>query len=231
MKKENNVVFKKCGWTTCGFTIFGRKPNREYAVWIPSLISPFSILSPFQSQRTCLSSILGLRYNLDTNSKTLNLMKAKAVRILAMRYSKKTRQKNECGFELVSNFLPVANFLSPAKYKVLNKLKNELVYRGYKLGVNAVALPYDWREAFAKNDASKRLKKLVQTMAEISQKKIILVAHSIGNMNLMNQLGLAEQSFVDRYILRYFAIAPPYIGAPTAVHYMLAATTFSTQSD
>lgn len=52
MKEQNNEVFKKCGWTTCGFTIFGRKPNREYDVWIPSLISPFSILSPFQSQRT-----------------------------------------------------------------------------------------------------------------------------------------------------------------------------------
>ena len=43
----------------------------------------------------------------------------------------------------------------------------------------------------------------------------------MGNVNLMSQLGMAEQSFVDRYILRYFAIAPPYIGAPTAVHYML----------
>lgn len=65
-------------------------------------------------------------------------MEAKGVRILAMGYSEKTRQKSDCGFESVSNLLPVANFLSPAKYKVFNKLKNELVYRGYKLGVNAV---------------------------------------------------------------------------------------------
>lgn len=61
----------------------------------------------------------------------------------------------------------------------------------------------------------------MQTIAEISQKKVILVAHFMGNVNLMNQLGQAEQLFKDRYFLRYFAIAPPYIGAAKAVYYML----------
>ena len=221
LKEYHLDIFKGCGWSTCGNSLFGTKPKPEYAVWIPSLISPFTILSPFQNHKTCLASVLGLQYKFDTNSNTFVLNKIKGIKIKAMGYTPETRQNSDCGYESVSNLLPVSNFMSPSKFKMFNHLKNELLFLGYKLGLTTVALPYDWREPFAENDVSKRFMKLIKGMAEISKKRVTIVAHSMGNINLLTQFRVMGQDFKDKFIEKYFAVAPPYIGAPIAVHYLL----------
>ena len=133
-----------------------------------------------------------------------------------------TKGTSSCGFEVVSNILPLANFLSPARYKLFNELRTKLVAMGYMVGINAMALPYDWRHSFSKNGVPARLEKVIKMLAGVNGKKVTIVAHSMGNTNVASTLSKLDQDFKDRYIHHYFAIAPPFFGAPTAYYYMLA---------
>lgn len=49
-------------------------------------------------------------------------------------------------------------------------------------------------------------------MYGIFSKKITLIAHSMGNYQVLNNLWKMNQEKKDKKILRYFAIAPPYVG-------------------
>lgn len=46
----------------------------------------------------------------------------------------------------------------------------------------------------------------------------MLVAHSMGNLNVANNLWKMSQSDKDKMIARYIAIAPPFIGAAQAIN-------------
>ena len=219
LKSQNPVIFQECGWSTCGFSFFGGKPKSEYAVWIPSIISPVSLLNPTQKAKTCLAHLLSIAWK-NVDGEYVETEK-EGIRITPMGYTPETRKKSECGFESVSNLLPIANFLSPAKYQMFHPLKNKLVQMGYMIGINAIALPYDWRLSFKHNEVVTKLKDIIITMAESSGKKVTLLAHSMGNTNVLHNLNQMDQPFKDKYIHHFFAIAPPFLGAPKAYYFML----------
>jgi Lecithin:cholesterol acyltransferase len=161
------------------------------------------------------------RYFLDKKSNNLVLNPLAGVTIKAMGYTNETREASNCGFESISNLIPVCEVLNPSKYKMFTYMKNELLWRGYKLGINVFGLPYEWRAPFTKNDMTRRFAKLVKNVAQINRKRVIIVAHSMGNLNTVNNLANLDQSFKDKFIEKYFAIAAPYLGAPTAFKYMI----------
>lgn len=51
-------------------------------------------------------------------------------------------------------------------------------------------------------------------MYEMFNKKISIIGHSMGNFQIMYNLWDMDQEKKDKKILRYFAIAPPFIGTP-----------------
>lgn len=49
LRNNHPDYFEICGWSTCSESILGDSPRSEYQIWIPEIISPFSLVNPFKS--------------------------------------------------------------------------------------------------------------------------------------------------------------------------------------
>ena len=220
LKASHPDIFKDCGWTTCSVTgTYTSFPRTEYTIWIPAIGGPFNIATTFPGSKTCLSHFLALKW--EKVGSEYKHATFKGAKIQAMGYSPLTKTRSDCGFEAVSNLLPVFQTLAPPKFGMFNEFKKELLRMGYRLGLTMVALPYDWRFSYSNGDVSRRGVKLVKTMAAISKKPVSLYAHSMGNYNVLYLLSQMTQAEKDKYIHRFYSLAPPYLGSATAVNYLL----------
>jgi hypothetical protein len=160
-----------------------------------------------------MSNLLGFKW---TNNNGLLVMPGiSGITVTPMGLTETTRLDSKCGFESISNILPLLDILTPRKYKIFEILRANLEARGYKVGLTLQALPYDWRKTFYNNDITERFERVVTDMYRITGKKVSFAAHSMGNMNMLNMMKGISQDKKDRMIQRYFALAPPYLGSPT----------------
>lgn len=53
----------------------------------------------------------------------------------------------------------------------------------------------------------------MKKMWETTGKKVMVVAHSFGNMQVAHNLWNMSKEEKDKYIARYIALAPPYLGS------------------
>lgn len=87
-----------------------------------------------------------------------------------------------------------------------------MVNAGYVVGLNLQVLPYDWRLSLKNNRLNTKFEKVVDEVFDMFGKRVTLIAHSMGNYQVMNNLWKMKQEKKDTKILRYFAIAPPFAG-------------------
>jgi len=215
LKSQRPDIMSACGWTSCErslTSLLGRIPKDEYNLWVPEITAPFSLINPSSDARRCMASLFGLRWN--TNSGLMVTSGTPGVTVLPMGLSESTRSDSKCGFDSISNILPLLDILTPRKYKIFEILRTHLEARGYKVGLTLQAVPYDWRKTFYSNDITERFESVLTDMYRISGKKVSFVAHSMGNMNMLNMMRTISQEKKDKMIKRYFALAPPYLGAP-----------------
>ena len=219
LKANHPDIFRTCLWTTCESFSLGTKPKEEYTIWLPDLISSFSLINPTTAGRTCFSSLFGLYWS-DSNGKLITRV-IQGVKISPMGMTPKTSSSSRCGFDSISNLLPVYNILNPAEYKAFEKLRLSLEAKGYKTGLTLQALPYDWRHSIKANQVSAKLEGMLKRIFEITGKKVSIAAHSFGNMNALHVLNKMSQADKDTYVKRFFALAPPFLGSPTAAEMMI----------
>ena len=219
LRANHPDIFSTCKWTTCESSILGSKPKSEYSIWIPDLISPFSLVNPTASAKGCFSKMIGI--NWESTKGTLEETVVKGIKINPVGMTPDTKHNSRCGFEAISNLLPISNILSPSDLKAYDKLRAVLENKGYKIGISLQALPYDWRKSFNNNEVSRSLIDLIKKMHAITGKKVSIVAHSFGNVNTLNVLNKVSQNVKDTYIKRFFAIAPPFLGSPKTVQMLL----------
>lgn len=62
---------------------------------------------------------------------------------------------------------------------------------------------------------------IVDKMHYIVTKGVTLIAHSMGNYQVLNMVWKKDQAWRDEKVARYLAIAPPFIGAPRALGHPL----------
>ena len=222
LRANNPTVFDQCRWTSCtglNNNIIGSTPKPEYTVWIPDITSPFSLANPRDKAKECFAGLLGIAWNQQGSS--LYMKTAPGVRVLPLGMTAETKATSKCGFESISNILPIWQVLTPEKYRIFNAFRVSLEAKGYRLGLTATAVPYDWRIPFSHNGMASRMQKVLEAMKSITGKKVSIVAHSMGNINTLNMLSKMNQSDKDRLIQRYFALAPPYTGAPKSFSLLL----------
>ena len=53
-------------------------------------------------------------------------------------------------------------------------------------------------------------------MNNLTGKKVSIIAHSMGNLNILRNLSMMTQENKDKYIYNYIPIAPPYLGSNQA---------------
>jgi len=214
LRANHPKVFETCGWTTCSATIIGSTPKPEYTIWIPDLGSPFSLITTSEKTRQCMASLLGFSWSANDGKLFHNAIKG--IKVSPMGFTSGSRKTSKCGFDAIGNMLPLLEMMTPTKFKLFNIIKASLEGRGYRAGLTMQALPYDWRKTFYSNEVSERFEALVKSMYNISGKKVSVAAHSMGNMNILNVMSKMTQEDKDKYIRRFFALAPPFLGSPTA---------------
>lgn len=116
LKKQQPDLFARCGWSTCSWSMMSSKPKAEYTIWIPSITSPLTLASPLHKRKECMAGLFGTSWTKKSNNLFLNPLAG--VTIKAMGYTNETREASNCGFESISNLIPVYEVLNPSKYKM-----------------------------------------------------------------------------------------------------------------
>lgn len=220
LRSQHPDIFEVCGWRSCNSNvpsylrrIFG-VPHKEYSAWIPDVTSPFSLLDPRASAKQCFKRLLGLRHV--KKGDQFYTESPKGVTVLPVGLTPETVFSSRCGFDAITNMLPVQLPFLPDKFNQYENLRIKLEAMGYKIGLTAQALPYDWRLSMHRNQVSHKMEGMLSSMKDITGKRVSIIAHSYGNVNTLNVLNQMPQSSKDRLVQRFFAVGPPFLGSPTS---------------
>lgn len=221
-KEKNPELFKLCGWNTCDSIKAKKerrfeKPKDEYLLWVPEVDSPFSIANPFSNGAMCFSKIIGFEFKENFFSGKVDIVSPAGIEIKPIGMSKMTSSmgKSECGFEAIEDLLPLA--FQPSGFKYFENLKDYLKKLGYDIGLTMQALPYDWRKGYKENSLDEIFLKILDEIFELTGKKVTIVAHSMGNYQVLHNLWKMSQEEKDQKISRWLSFAPPFLGSVTTV--------------
>ena len=215
LKSNHPDIFSACGWTKCtkgAFDLISKVPKAEYRTWIPDLLAPMTVINPSNNNRKCFAGLMSINWQRNSAGELVQVPVQGAV-IKPMGLSKETRTNSRCGYDSVCDLVPLGS-LAPAIYSVYTQFRETLEARGYKIGLTLQAMPYDWRQAYYNNEIHREFRSIVSDMAAINGKKVSIVAHSMGNINMMNVLKGLTPEERENWVQRYFALAPPFIGSP-----------------
>jgi Lecithin:cholesterol acyltransferase len=215
LKANHPDIFSACKWTKCSkgaFDIMNSVPKSEYRTWIPDAFAPMTVINPNENNKKCFAGLMSIVWERNSSGDLVQVPN-KGATIKPMGLSKETRRSSRCGFDAICELVPLGS-LAPKVYSVYTQLREKLEGRGYKIGLTLQAMPYDWRQAYYNNEIHREFKNIISDMASITGKKVSILAHSMGNINMMNVLkGLTPQER-ENWVQRYFALAPPFIGSP-----------------
>lgn len=211
-------LFESCGWKTCSG--IGNSPKSEYKIFIPLPGSPMSILRPTEKTRTCFSKMLGFQYKF-TRGQDGKLewedVGIPGVTVSVVGESEGTQHQEGCGFNAMS--VLIADTGSRFLDKILAKVAGYFItYRevfreaGFISGLTMQAMPYDWRKSYKDNNLRVKFKSVIDQLYAITGKKVVIVAHSMGNLNTLHNLYNLDQEYKDKKIARWMSLAGPFIG-------------------
>ncbi len=98
-------------------------------------------------------------------------------------------EERQCRDESVKNLLGPLTKLPPFKgLRLFGPLLEKLYQYGYVPGLTHLSIPYDWRLSFKKNQVNSNFKNYLNHLYDIIEKKVLIVGHSFGNLNIYHQL-------------------------------------------
>lgn len=102
LRENNPEIFKGCGWNSCKkipFDIFEKVPKKEYLLWIPTALSPMSIVE-FLKSHYCFSNLNVPEFDLKKPDDQI-LYAKKGIKIKIYGFTKETKKYNDCGLEAI----------------------------------------------------------------------------------------------------------------------------------
>ena len=93
---------------------------------------------------------------------------------------------------------------------------------GYRKGLTYQSMPYDFRLSMRLNGLNKIFKKNLKRINKITQKKVIIVSHSLGGVNVLNQLSKINQEEKDKMIAFWISQGTPFLGAIKTTRILLS---------
>ena len=213
-KKHHHKVFHHCGWRSCTNRLF--RPRKEYTIWIPGISSTSKgfLLNKYG----CFTELLKLRLKV-TKKGGLEVRDTwkTGFRILPYTLTQKTSRNHvsDCGGAGVRNLVSGLSNIRLASYyrQIISNLKQ----MGYTSGLTLQAVPYDWRLNNELDPVVPYLTKLIKFMSTFVNKKVVIVAHSMGNIRALAALYKMTQHDKDRYVRSFVAIGAPFLGVPELV--------------
>lgn len=221
LKNGDPDLFKTCGWTECSSsktqTSDSKSPFEEYKIWIAPLGSRMDIFNPINSEtrNSCFTGIFGVRA-IDNNG--IFLKNAPGVKIYPLGDTEPSRKLGEssCAADAIRNLFPLAETVKLSQMEYFGPMLEVLENAGYRHGITLQALPYDWRKSYESNRLKDRFEKVIQKLFEVANKKVSIIAHSMGNYQVAANIWKMSQENRDKLIARYISIAPPFLGSARA---------------
>ena len=171
----------------------------------------------------CLTYFLSLRPKTDSNGTVIGVQDQPGVTVkpYGTTPGTKTYGKSQCAADASQNLIPKLPNKLQGEGAYMQKLFNLLLNKGYRFGLTAQHIPYDWRKSYKESGAEKSFANVIQDMYEITGKKVAVFSHSLGNLVAYENLLNMTQESKDRCILRWFNVAGPMLGTVTAVRSQL----------
>ena len=214
LKQHHPEIMDACGWSTCSWSLWRRKPASEYLLWVPSPISPLSILS-IRNSSNCLGHFVKTKYNASATTIPRKYAYPKGVRITWYGNSPKTQSKAEGGLSAIRNILPLP--VQTQRTQAFAVLTQYLTDLGYQKGLTLFGVPYNFLQTYWANEVSYTFERTIRYAYGLTGKKVVIIGHSLGNLNALSSLNQMSQDDKDRMIAAYVVISPPFAGAPKAL--------------
>lgn len=217
LKKESPLIFKNCGWTSCGS---GKtSPQTEYDIWVPTLSSITGIL--YDSDKTklkCFDYIFSLRQTDKKRSNGLIVFEdPPGVKVSVYGMTPKTKKTSECGDNAIRDLSPV-NKMFKFGSRYFATYIDIFKKAGYVGGLTMQSAPFDWRKYYQDNKLAKNLEGYVDDLYDLSGgKKVNIVGHSMGNFNVLHVLSNMDQKKKDEKVNVWYNIAGPILGSTDAI--------------
>ena len=213
LQAADPTTFAACNWTSCDGG--PNSPKAEYLMWIPQLDSPMNIISPTELNKICMAGILSAAFT-TTGGKFVPVDKP-GIRITPEGYTPETVYDSKCGMKAIEDLLQgVPNPEGPSYFQLISRKLEEM---GYINGLTMQAIPYDFRLSAGFDQASIHLSGVLKSLKEFANKKVVIIAHSMGNLKTASALWKMSQADKDNLIQMWASIAPPFIGATKPISY------------
>eukprot|EP00331_Platyophrya_macrostoma_P012934 CAMPEP_0176416888 /NCGR_PEP_ID=MMETSP0127-20121128/6587_1 /TAXON_ID=938130 /ORGANISM="Platyophrya macrostoma, Strain WH" /LENGTH=655 /DNA_ID=CAMNT_0017796995 /DNA_START=244 /DNA_END=2211 /DNA_ORIENTATION=+ len=206
-------IMQSCGWSTCAWSLIYRKPDTEYLMWIPDMMSPMAFLT--LTNQTCFGSLVRPLYDPTKENVADKYDNPRGIKIKWYGNTQKTQQYADSGFTAISNLFPLP--FQTASTVGFAGMDTYLSALGYQKGLSLFAVPYDFRLTHLANSVSYTLERTIRYAYALTGKKVIIAAHSLGNLNTLPVLVGMSQEDKDKMIATYVAITPPLGGASKTV--------------
>jgi hypothetical protein len=211
-KAANPSGFSDCGWKRC---IGLQTPKKEYKIWIAAALAPMSIVVDSDKSRRCFNAIFGFD-STNIARGELKSFPGLTVKIEGTTAESMSKNASNCASFAIEDLLTTGSQVNGSAYFKKHRLAFEEA--GYLTGLTYQALPYDFRLDYHTNELSNgRFLGLIKEMHDNFAKKVVIFAHSFGNLQTVHNLNKMTQLEKDTYIARYIALAPPYLGSPKTV--------------
>lgn len=209
LQEKHPEVMRACGWSTCTWSLFKWRPASEYMMWIPDLLSPLAFLT--LTNNTCFGNIIKVDLNASETDIYQRYKSPEGIRITWYGNTEKTKKVDDGGFRAIENLLPLP--FQSSSTVAFHGLDTYFTGLGYQKGLTMFAIPYDYRLTHLANSVSYTLERTINYAYELTGKKVIIVCHSLGNLNTLSVLNRMKQEDKDRMVAAYVAVTPPYGGA------------------
>ena len=215
-KEKNNKIFTDCGWTDCKKEIYEfwkTVPKKEYNLWFPEIGSPMSIITTSKKENICWASFI--KQNIDfTKPITENPIETKGYKIRVFGNTENTKDKWACGNGAITNLLNLPFGVQTKETKGYDKIIEKLEKMGYYAGLTYQSLPFNFLKSFTNPKFTINFNNNLNRLFSLTKKKVILLSHSFGNLNVYNQLTKnLSQTEKDKKIKNWLSLNPPFLGA------------------
>ena len=213
-QREHPEIFDFCGWNACSkssYEFWKSVPHKEYRLWLPPLTSSLNIFTFHEKRNFCFSKLF--RLYLDPNKPlTESVQQTKGFTVKTFGSTKESIGKAQCGDSAITDFF--GGFEDMKKTEVFDKLLNKLKSMGYVPGLTYQSIPYDFRLSYRNNELNGAFEANLKRLSVVTNKKVIVLSHSLGSLNAYHQLLQLDQKTKDSLIRTWVYTGGPLLGAP-----------------
>lgn len=220
--KENPEVATACGWNACSKTSFEfwkYVPEPEYRLWIPYYFSPLNIFTIKKTNNFCWAKFFKLRMNFNLPIEEA-LIPPVGFKVKLWGNTPLTSGKTNCGDKALTDLMD--SYLDSKATMVFDKLFELLKSMGYIAGLTYQSMPFDYRVSYRTNELNKTFLDNLVNLNLLSNKKVIIYGHSLGNINIYHQLRKMSPELKNNLIRTWVNVAGPILGAVKTIRFLVS---------